>query len=288
MRERCPKAGFVELDSGVRTYTARTACKSWSCRVCRTKLLSLVQMKAEYGCLILGDCYFITLTLRAIPHEETKDAAYVRGAWERFLKALRLGPYPEIAWMKIPELTKREQPHLHLLVGGVGKPTAMCQKNPKFIKWIRNEEGCECLAHVVGAAWFEQTGAYVVDVREIYNPSGLSRYLGKYLTKSFSIRERMANKGFLRRYSSSRNWPKAAQLRLAGTDRGWKKVTIVREQGNLRRYYDEKVEVDAKSPLMGRVGDDLSLALIERKGIAGKKKGLREVERLINVDKRVS
>lgn len=266
-QEQCPRAGFIELHSAGRVYLAPTKCKTWSCKVCRNNLLSLVKMKMEYGCLILGPCFFTTLTLPNGALDAILNAHSVRKAWEPFLRNLKSDHYPNIAWIKIPELTKRNQPHLHLILGGIGTPLASClPKKPPRVKgwrknWLLNGPSCACVAHRVGLDWYEQTGAYIIDCRPVYNPKGLANYLGKYLTKSFLIRGAMEDAGFLRRYSTSRNWPGGSRLRLAGTNADIWEKTLFHHRDSGWRKEDSKVAADRLNNAMRSEGTDLAMEL---------------------------
>lgn len=256
-----------------------TKCKTWGCRVCRKNLLSYVKMKMEYGCLILEDSYLITLTLKSGPESSMRDAAFVRTAWERCIRSLKENPsWEKVAWFKIPELTKRGQPHLHLIVGGIGKRKAMCEKSPAFSDdWIQKR--CECAAHMMGYAWYVETGAFVVDAQKVYAPRGAAAYMAKYLTKAFMVRGEMEKLGFHRRYATSRNWPRGEKIHLRGTDLGWDKVQFRKRTALSKRAMERRSKDDRGKGLLVRVGDDLSLLLGERNRRSADKMAIERLKR---------
>lgn len=277
VKEKCPRWGYSELHSENSVYLVETKCKTWRCKVCRSSLLNLVKMRIEYGCLELGQSYFITLTLPAGRGQPIRDAAYVRSAWEQSIRKLKQEPgYAGVAWLKVPELTKKGQPHLHLIVGGIGTPVAMCKKFPKYSpEWI--SQRCDCLAHKFGWKWYQETGAYVIDCQVVYNPRGIGAYVAKYVTKGFMIRDAMESAGFLRRFSMSRNFPRGERLRLRGTDEGWRRVSFRPPSTYYRGFLERKVEADSKRRKMERLGDDLTLFFAERNRKLARKAQLRKV-----------
>ena len=285
-KEKCPKAGFVILYSGGETFYRKTACKTWRCKVCQTSLLSLVQMKMEYGCLMLGESWLTTLTLKSGEGESQKDADFVRKAWDRWSKKLKQGPYPELAYFRVIELTKKKQPHLHLLLGNLKLQKSQCS-DPDLVgrkKWMLEgmKRGCECGAHVLGSAWYEITGAYVIDVAKVYDGKGAGRYLGKYLTKAFDERRELERLGFSRRYTASRNWPGNERVRLRGTvEKRWDAVTrIGRDNGNWR-WFEEKMEEERPAALVERIGTPLAHVLEDRRIKGRRKAAVRVLERVV-------
>lgn len=124
--------------------------------------------------------------------------------------------------------------------------------------------------------WYGITGdSYIVDVRRTYEAEKLGNYLSKYLVKGMRQREEMEALGFLRRYSSSRNWPKPEMLRLRGTvmDRWLRLERSAERLGDEGRKLLESSKV---AYLMERVGDDLVELLY---GKAMKRTEIRKLER---------
>ncbi len=127
------------------------------------------------------------------------------------------------------------------------------------------------MMHEFARAWLYVTGdSFVVDCREGYTPARLANYLGKYLVKGFEDRQVLKAMGWLRRYSSSRNFPKMGVLETkTQREGGWEVVEIIR---NSIHWADMKAQVleDRNSPLLEKTGDDLRMILNEgRKHKAG-------------------
>lgn len=263
-------------------YIAETKCKTWSCNSCRQNLLTLVEMKIEYGCLMLGPCVFTTLTYVNTGPESLRHAGSVRLDWELFLRKLKL-EFPSLSWFKVPEVTKKGQVHLHLVMGGLAfQGVIQCETNPKNWKvWFRKE--CECLAHKFIRQWYERTGAYVINVQEVYNPTGLGAYFSKYLTKAFNTRERLESLGFVRRYACSRNWPRGAKLELRGTlDKSWDRVVRVARNASNFRYFTNRIEQQREGGPMAQVGDSYAFALADRRILRARRSRLKKMERLVH------
>jgi len=136
----------------------------------------------------------------------------------------------------------------------------------------------DCLIHEWGKAWFERTGAYVVDVRKIYSAGGVGGYLGKYLSKSFSKRQGLEEIGFKRRWSCSRNFPREKKIQLAGTRDGiW--TNVVRIPGWYRsEEMEARSRVDESRAALERIGDDLGEVLRARSKF---RTGVRKIGGLI-------
>jgi len=261
----CPRRGYVELvgDDGTINY-AKTTCKTWRCLPCRNKLVSLVRMRLEYGLSTLERCLFITLTLRLETGHSPEDVSFAQAAWRRLLALLKK-TYPQwkgMKWFKVVEFTRRDQPHLHLIIQtGIPGEKVSCLPNEKDPRWNRKttiDSGCSlalvCVHHRVATAWLDVTGSWVVDVQSVKNAARAAKYLCKYLTKSLVRKydETIVN----RRWSKSNNWPKLGQLQYRGSlEFRWKRVRII--QG-----FDETLEEmaqeseDRGDPLMERLGDE--------------------------------
>jgi hypothetical protein len=221
----CPREGIAWLvaNDKYNTITAlRTTCKTKGCPICRHKVKSKFTMLVEYGCLTLGDSYFTTLTLIA-GSDLQKNAAYVRQVWREMLEWLRRS-FQTVQFVKVVELTRKYQPHLHLILHlGPTSLTAACELNHPFNDRWRNKQ-CDCLEHRLSAAWSRITrDSYVVNISKIVNPSRTAGYIGKYMAKTIHHRRQLAALGFKRAWSRSRGWP-FDQIRLAQTEQGgWAK-----------------------------------------------------------------
>lgn len=179
-------------------------------------------MLVEYGLRTLTreSTFFITVTLKAGPGLE-KDADYVRATWRKFLVLLN-SQYPGTEWIKVVELTKQSQPHIHAVMTFL-RPSLvpMCQIRAKYDRAWRGLD-CECLEHVFSGWWHSITGnSYVVDVRPVSSAKGAASYIAKYITKSITYTRRLRELGFKRSWARSRGWP-GDKLQLAETkERGW-------------------------------------------------------------------
>lgn len=198
----------------------------------------------EYGLKVSGDSYFITCTLRKGKTVELRDATWVAGVWRRFWVQYRRA-HPEwkkIAWFRVVELTKQGQPHLHLLVTGLGG--------------ISGGAGTKLIQKEWRERWLAATGdSYIVDVRPVRDARGMASYLCKYLVKGFSYRARMVKLGFMRRWSRSRTWPDGL-LVPAGSKRGWKATGWMGNKGAVSAGARELVQASQGDPDLQLVPKD--------------------------------
>ena len=98
-------------------------------------------------------------------------------------------------WLKVTEMTRRDMPHHHLIVGPIdglirchgrtikrGKETAV---------YLERMASCTCLAHVFARVWFEVTkDSFMCFATAVTDPEGAGNYLGRLgeqLAKSFPI-----------------------------------------------------------------------------------------------------
>lgn len=185
----------------------------------------VVLMRIVSGCLTLKQCYFITVTYRLAGQETRRDAASVQKDWTELLRTLKYRlSNRNIAWLKIVEATKKGQPHLHLIVGGIGNRVACCESDRLACYHGWNQKrmvaDCErdCIEHEWAKAWFDITGdSYIVNSKPILGAYGAGAYLSKYLVKGMAHRRVLQELGFARRWSKSRNWPAKDVLQLEGT-----------------------------------------------------------------------
>ncbi|HIN78515.1 MAG TPA: hypothetical protein EYM97_06760 [Gemmatimonadetes bacterium] len=175
---------------GAAAYFA-TTCKTWGCASCRERLVQLFRMRVQYGCSALKSSWLITLTLR-LGSTGVRDASFVNKAWRKFWVLYRqLDPEEakRVAWFKVIESTKKGQPHLHLVAGGLTGTKSTIQR-----RWRK--------------LWLEASGdSYIVDVRKVWSSYGAGSYLSKYLSKGVDKFNELRKLGFERRWSRSRNWP---------------------------------------------------------------------------------
>ncbi len=233
---------------------------------------------------MLEHSYLITATLRLAKGTEVKDAQYVAKAWRRFLYRLQLhGKNQEMAWFRVTELTKQGQPHLHLVVGGIGERRAHCEKRPHPYNAVWRTKNCECIEHEWSRAWFLATGdSFVVNAETVLGAAGAAAYLGKYLRKNMVVRNRLAELGFERRFSRSRNWPGGGLQLQATVDKAWGTIDFIFNGSAFAPVAKEWIEWDDsfpdEHPLLVRTGTDLALKLADKHA---RKTLKRRVKRLV-------
>lgn len=224
----CPRAGYVRLMSKLGTVVVvRTSCKTWRCKSCRDRVQRAVKAKITYGILILGSCLFITLTLEAGRELDRsdmiqRDAIFVAKAWRALLSKLRRRQSNlPMAWFRVVELTKKGQPHLHLIVGGIGDRKVTCHR-PR-------DPVCryDCVQHEWAALWYSITGSYIVDVKPVMGAVGASVYLTNYMKKGMMHHDELEELGFVRRWSRSRNWPDGALALRGSVEDRWERSEFI-------------------------------------------------------------
>lgn len=258
----CPRAGYIRLTSKIgATVVVKSTCKTWGCKQCRERVKSRVLSMMSYGCLMLGECWLITVTYKTDGCGSVRNAASVAKDWAALLSRLRQSPdMKSVAWFRVVELTKLGQPHLHLIVGGIGNgPWKEIQR-----RWREY--------------WLEITGdSYIVDVRPVLGAYGAAAYLGKYLVKGLMDREELESLGFKRRWSCSNNWPRADVV-LQGTDQGrWARVQFIGGMEAGAEKLALEAEDSASSPLLDRVGDPVAVAYERKMVVKAKRAKLKGV-----------
>lgn len=282
MDNQCPKRGVLFMYKFGREYAVRTTCHNWSCVQCRDRVLAVVMAKMEVGILILGECYLITLTF-VLKRGTKRGAEYVATVWRRFLKELNRR-WPKVEWFKVVELTKKGQPHLHLLMGGFGeKRMGCCGRNNDHGYGAMWKASCrsnpECLEHQISRMWESASGdSWVVDAREVVGAAGASSYLSKYLKKGMYT-GRLAEAGFARRYSRSKGWP-SGKIGLRGSVVGWDGV-VWKGSWELPGDVEARLQKSEGAYLMEVVGHDIVKAIQERRV---RKVKAKKILRMLNND----
>lgn len=227
VKKRCPKRSQVWLmDKKGKIGCLRTTCKTKSCRVCGPKRALFFAMLVEFGMRFSTDhaFYFITLTYKASVNLQ-RDASAVRDDWRAWLEWWN-ARYPEGMWVRALELTKRKQPHLHLIASfGPGiKPRARCEQRARYNRRWRAKV-CDCLEHRLSVVWNGIVpDSYVVDAREALTED--ASYLAKYVGKANQISSDMVELGFKRTWSRSRSWPVERFHLVATMEKSWRKISI--------------------------------------------------------------
>jgi len=259
----CLRRGFIILE----TQTGRlgaypTICKSWSCLSCSKKLLSLFIERAKLGHSKLAPLYFITNTFWMGSQETQVGAKSAERVWREWLKRLRK-KHPNLAYLRVVEMTKKGQTHFHSIMGGLGKLKDNCreQKPTSSKHLLRNcKRSPACLEHEMSGLWHKITGdSYWTDVQTVYGITGLCRYLSKYMAKSFAEFERCKAAGFGKRWTQSQNWPRIEKMQLRGTkNKAWKRAIPIHHQDQgvtLAHYLLDKTPDDGD---FERVGTELA------------------------------
>lgn len=251
MRVSCSSSGVVKLvDGDGEIYWLPTICKTWKCSTCQRKLLALIQARMQYGMERLGRCLFITVTYVMDGDASLRYAESVASDLKELWKALKKRErWRKLAYVRVPELTRKGQVHVHMIVGGVPTGTPSCRRKKEPLKeW--KERGCSvrpvgglCLQHEVSGVWLGITGdAFVVDVSVVRSGPKTASYITGYIRKDFIGHKALEARGFTRRYAFSRNWPSCGRMELAKTlGDEWKSVT------QYPRHYVKRVMPDVQT-----------------------------------------
>lgn len=247
LTKECPRAGYIRLMTMTgRVVTVPTTCKTWRCVSCRDRIRNKIKKLIAFGCLMLGQCWLITVTYRTDGWSH-RDADSVHKDWRALCK--KLGKrYPQMAWFKIIEITKKGEPHLHVVMGGLG-----------------GISGRRALQKEIKAEWLTITAdSYIVDVKEVYGAFGAAAYLCKYLVKAMLVWDRLEELGFKRRWAKSNNWPVGYRA-LRGSDEGrWYRTQFINGGTLEARKAQEEAKASEEDPLREVVGDEVLLEM-ERK-----------------------
>ena len=260
----CPRGGFVWLTTHPgETVVLPTTCKTWDCRGCRDRLMALFTMRVEVGVLALGPCAFMTITYRQGENAQ-RDALSAATDWKELWRRLRRyhPTIGEMKWLRVTELTKRSQPHFHVVLGPVtGRVRCYGSEGLEPARFKALLGTCDCLAHVVSGVWLGVTSdSWIVDATPVVGPGGSGRYLAKYMRKGSLNRGALERLGFHRRWSSSRGWPGSGRIRLRQTvEGGWRRADF----SQAGAYWFAAQPTDHR--LLDRVGNDLALVLGEKR-----------------------
>lgn len=225
----CPSRGTVYLSTGSNIFAVHTNCKAWGCKSCRDRKLGHVASLIQYGLSMLDVSYLVTVTYAApgrtygIP-ERYVDATGVQKDWRELIRRLKKLPWWTNlnAMFRVVKLTRKGQIHLHIILGGTHQLKDAClpKDQRKWPTFKLNIARCECLTHQLSKIWWDITkDSYVTDAKLIYNIDGAAWYLVKYMRKGMygRVREELDRRGFVRRYDTTRAWPRGLQMRRRGT-----------------------------------------------------------------------
>lgn len=234
-------------------------------------------MRIAYGCSTLEKFSLITLTLKE-GKDSRRDAAFVGQVWRELLDWFRT-QRPGLPWFKVVELTKRRQPHLHVISGSLATgPALHCEAHRHSWGKRWQKKACDCWEHRISREWKRITGdSWVTDTREGYNPRGVAKYLGKYLAKGMHRREELQRLGFDRRWSCSATWPSPGTVEMVGThseafiSRTWSPGQSVEALSAVARH--------AGDPRLEIVGDPFLVSEAKRKRRQGRILQLEKAKR---------
>lgn len=135
-------------------------CRSWSCRPCAQQKIKQLACQT----VLAAPNRLLTLTVNPALYASRKEA------WEKTRKQVpelirRLRKkFGEIEYLRVTELTRAGWPHYHLLVRSSYLPQTLVKKY-----------------------WYELTGAFIVDLRQVKKTFSAYKYLVKYLSKLHHI-----------------------------------------------------------------------------------------------------
>jgi hypothetical protein len=278
----CPRRGFAILVERDHEHVVQTVCKTWGCKPCAEKLVTMYQLRTEYGSSRVEQLSFTTVTYEMGKRSAVtarSAGADLRRLWQR----MRYNKgWSRFAWCRVTELTKKGQVHHHMMIGGVMKTprcvTSRYSRKAGYQNWYnakcKSEEVCQ--NHEMAREWKRITGdSNVIDVDRVRSVRALSDYLSKYLSKGLKNWEALAQLGFSRRWNCSRNWPSPGRLRMAGSaipasmynkakESDWAGVHIykfddkVAKRKGLKRLTRGALEENPHCDLIKRVGIDLN------------------------------
>lgn len=256
-----------------------TNCKTWACVSCRDRLKALFQARVEAGCSALGQCAFITLTYRYVTRKDgsnsIRNVYSVRRDWRVLLKRLQRTPWMKaLQWLRVIEVTKAGQPHLHLVMGPIpGNVQLRCWRKDRYEArmFIKRKGTCLCFAHTLSSMWERITqDSWIVDARYVLGGRHAAAYLAKYLFKGALVRERLELLGFTRRWSSSRGWPGNGRMRLlASTKKQWDRVDFYPGLHPTKTLVDQVIERYSSERLLERVGNNFVEAVMVKRRARG-------------------
>ncbi len=266
---QCPRRGMVYLSPNSKEILGvPTNCKSWRCVSCRNRKLGMVASLMQYGLSVLDQTFLISLTY--VAHSDAfgqlvkcVDAKSASLDWRALVRILHRNPkYKNMATFRIVELTKRNQVHHHLLMGGlpttISKSEINCGRIEDRLTSVYPR--CYCLQCEWSNIWFTIThDSWVVDVEETWDNEGVAWYLCKYLQKGMYGPERtkLEALGFMRRYFRSNNWAADIQMRRRGSvEKRWQRVTWIASDPN--KFI---INWSKDHPLMEQMGTDLAKQL---------------------------
>ena len=269
----CYRPGKVYLVSNAGEFGVMpTTCKTWRCKGCRDRMISLFKARVSIGCSSLGRCAFITGTYKAdVP--QRSGVEYVAKDWKALWRLLP-NEKKSLKWLRVMEVTKRGTPHWHMVAGPIPDEQEVRCFGGKLnaAAFLSRMDDCRCVSHTFARAWFKVThDSFVVYATPVVGAEGAGAYMAKYLAKTFGSEDRHKALGMKRRWSSSRGWPGSGRMQLEPTmEGGWKQRDFA---------YGKLPALQVDGGTFRRVGNENTLAYFEKKKA---KRGANNVRRLLN------
>lgn len=154
----CHKIGTIVKRKAGKLTVIRLRCKSWGCPDCSKYRRRKLVAEATEG----KPTRFITLTVNPNWFDSPEDrAARLVKAWRLIRRRyLKLRPSHVLEFLAVFELTKKGEPHLHIVARGSFIPQ----------RWL-------------SAQMAKEMGAPVVDVRSVKGSREVAKYVSKYISK---------------------------------------------------------------------------------------------------------
>lgn len=171
-------------------------CRSWGCPNCapmrRRKLIA--------DGIAGKPNRFITLTVNPNWYDSPAERGLALSrAWRDYVREFRrLHPRRELQYLAVLELTKRGEPHLHIVTRS---------------GWIGQRE--------LSAHMLKTMGAPIVDIRQVRGHQAVAQYVSKYISK------RNIKLGTLKRYWSSQNYVLAAERERRAAAKVYRAVWVI-------------------------------------------------------------
>ncbi len=240
------------------TIVMPTVCQTWRCPRCGNKRKAYASLRAEHGCLSLqwpGPLRLITVTYRMTGQADLVDAASALADFRRWLQLMRRRTRSQFRWFRVPEVTKKGQTHWHVISGDLIGPKLEAERLVRDCWAIASRRHGRVINHVV-------------DVSETTS-SRASSYVSKYLVKGQLNFAPLSERGFTRRWGTSRDWTHPASLELRGTaEDSWLRKEFIKPSGATGDPIRTDIKIGRRnaaiSRLADRMGDPLVLALQKR------------------------
>lgn len=273
---KCPRGGSIWLVSSEGSVKMPTTCKTWRCKGCRDRLKSVFSARVEAGVYSLGRCAFMTLTYK-MTSDSQRDALSVRKDWQEFWRRYKAKKYPKVQWLRVVEITKKGQPHLHVVMGPIeGRINCYGDKRIDARLFTEAMGNCDCLSHRMSELWLGVTGdSWHVHTMLVRGAGRAGAYLFKYMAKTLTTWADLEALGFKRRYSNSKSWPGRGRVRLQGSlEKRWYKRIFSNGQPiiGLREPY-----LNPDHPFVRQKGGAAVLAITNKHKLAAIAAGIRKV-----------